>query len=76
MLKLSLLILCSVTLTGCATSELTPLEEQQKRAELIERCRQLKKDMVELKGKPLRRNASTQAFNAECGLRTDPDYQY
>ena len=52
------------------------MEKQKNRAELIEHCRKLKKDMDEMKGKPIRRNAATQSFNAECTLRTDPDRPY
>ena len=60
--------------TACANKELDPLEEQKRRAELIEHCKELKKDMDELKGKPILRNAAIETFRSQCTLRTDPDY--
>ncbi len=69
-----LIISLSGILTACATAELTPIEKQKKQAELLERCKKLKKDMDDLKGKPLRRNASTQAYEDECWIRDQPNY--
>ncbi|MFT5520342.1 MAG: hypothetical protein ACI9IA_000933 [Enterobacterales bacterium] len=74
LLKIILTFSALVLLQGCATKELTPMEKQAKRAELIEHCRKLKREMDELKGKPLRQNAATQSFNTECRLSNEGDY--
>ncbi len=60
-----------VFLSACATQDLSPMELQKKQAELIERCKQLKKDIDELKGKPIRRNAAIEYYQSECNARTD-----
>ena len=75
MSKLIIILSIIFSVSACAT-KLDPIEEQKRRAELIEHCKQLKKDMVAMKGKPIRRNAATQTFNSECTLRTDPDSIY
>ena len=56
-----------VLLAACAKSpELTPKQA----AEQSERCAQLKKQIQDLKGKPVRRTTATEYYEKEC-LRTD-----
>jgi len=74
LLKLVLSILIIILLSACATKDLTPMEIQQKQTELIERCKKLKKDIDNLKGKPVRRNAAIEYFSDQCVTRTDPNF--
>ena len=74
MLKITLIITVLALIPACATKDLTPLEKQEKKAELIEHCRELKREMDELKGQPIRRNAATQMFNSECRLTNEGGY--
>jgi len=69
--KLILGLVLTLLLPGCATQDLSPTELQQRKVELIERCKKLKKDLDDLKGKPLQRNAAIEYYQSECVSRTD-----
>ena len=47
------------------------MELQKKQAELIKRCKELKKDIDDLRGNPIRRNAAIEYYASECNVRTD-----
>ena len=68
------LLVISLTLSGCVGRDLTPMEIQAKQAELVKRCLELKKDIENLKGKPIQRNAAIEYYNDECNTRTDPGF--
>ena len=70
--KIFLACFTAVLLSGCATKELDPIEQQKQQAELIERCKKLKKEIDELKGKPVRRSAAIEYFNDQCFVKPDP----
>ncbi len=72
--KSIIIILFVLSLGACATKDLTPKEIQEKRAELIKRCKELKKDIDDLKGSPIRRNAAIQYYDDECNARTDAGF--
>lgn len=58
-------------LSACATKVLSPMELQKKQAELIKRCKELKKDIDDLVGSPIRRNAAIEYYQSECNARSD-----
>jgi len=62
-------------LFACASGELSPMEEQKKQVELIERCKKLKKEIDELKGSPVRRNAAIEYFNDQCFMKPETGNQ-
>ena len=71
MYKLIIVIITIVFLSACATPDLSPMELQKKQAELIKRCKGLKKDIDDLKGSPIRRNAAIEYYQSECNARSD-----
>lgn len=64
----------TLLLPSCATKDLSPQQLQQRKAELMERCKQLKKDVNDLKGQPIQRNAAIEYYQSECVARTDAAY--
>jgi len=53
-------------LASCASTPTDPLEVQKARQALMERCQKLKKEIVDLRGKPVRRNAAIKYYESEC----------
>lgn len=55
-----------VLMAGCASTANDPVAELEARKALIERCQKLKKEIVDLRGKPVRRNAAVKYYESEC----------
>lgn len=71
MYKLIIIFITVISISACATRDLSPMELQKKQAELIKRCKGLKKDIDDLVGSPIRRNAAIEYYQSECNSRSD-----
>lgn len=62
----------AVLLSACSSSPSDPSVAQKEQSELLERCRQLQKDIEDLKGRPVRRSAAREYYASECTNRVQP----
>lgn len=70
-MKLLTVAILALLILSCS-STFDPIEDQKKKAELIERCKKLKQEIDDLKGKPVRRSAAIEYFDEQCFVRPDP----
>ena len=70
-MKVILTLLSTLFFLGCSTTA-DPLEKEKKRAELLERCKKLKQEIDDLKGKPQRRKAAIEYFEDQCFVVPEP----
>ncbi len=65
MMKL-LSVISFLLLFSCSSTPSDPIEEKKQQQALMERCNKLKKEIIALKGKPVRRNAAIKYYESEC----------
>ena len=65
-MRLLIILFIATSFSACATTEPDPIQAEKELAERIERCRKLKQQREDLKGKPVRRNAADQYYRDEC----------
>ena len=62
-------IFMAIFLCACSSSPSDLSVTKQEQAELMERCKQLQKDIEDLKGRPARRSAAREYYASECTNR-------
>ncbi len=61
----------TLLMSACSSTPTDPAEKQKNFEERVKRCKKLKQEADELRGKPIRRNAALEYYQQECTVDGD-----